>query len=290
MDPTSNNDVTSNMSIPTTTGSLENNMASTASVTIPAISTGSLGRPYPMSTFEELRALRLADIEATNNRIENMSSALMRRMENFQQHIESSVAWMHNEILSLSCAMQNRTNPMENQPAGIAEDSNVGRSNRGGEYNQQLRRDAMNNYTEHLPPQDRDIEAGPYPIRNAAPGPEMQALANSSPCDNYDIRQRLTNRAGNLYEQSRAADTKLWGAPKLTSPTFRGATPDRPIRYLHEINQYREALGPRYNFRIIIEQSLTGLAKEWWTIVEQSIETWEDFTVQFRRRFWIDFE
>ena len=63
-------------------------------------------------------------------------------------------------------------------------------------------------------------------------------------------------------------------------------------RYLYELNQYREALGPRYNFRIIIEQSLwpdlSGLAKEWWTIVEQAIETWEDFTVQFHRRFWND--
>ena len=80
----------------------------------------------------------------------------------------------------------------------------------------------------------------------------------------------------------------IWGAPKLISPTFRGITTDRPMRYLHELNQHREALGQRYNFRILIEQSLSGLAKEWWTIVGQSIEMWKDFTLQSRRRFWND--
>ena len=118
MESSSNNKTTPNTSISTTTLPLENPMVSTAAavpmVSTLAMSTGSLCRPNHTLAMEELRALRLADNDATNNRIENMSSALMRCMEIFQQHIESSVAWVLNEILNLSCAMQNFTNPMEN--------------------------------------------------------------------------------------------------------------------------------------------------------------------------------
>ena len=117
-----------------TTLPLENPMITTAPTVNPAMATGSVIRSDPSAAIEELRALRLTDNEATNNRIENMSSALMRRMEHFQQNIEASLAWVQTGVLNLSCAMQNLTNPMENQPAVIPNRDNVGTPLQGDVY------------------------------------------------------------------------------------------------------------------------------------------------------------
>ena len=94
MDTTSSNDTRTTSSLSDTTLRLVNPSITTAATVNPAMATGNVGRSYPSAAIEELRALRLTDNEATNNRIENMSSVLMRRMENFQQNIEASIAWV----------------------------------------------------------------------------------------------------------------------------------------------------------------------------------------------------
>lgn len=73
---------------------------------------------------------------------------------------------------------------------------------------------------------------------------------------------------------------------KLNVPQFKGITTDRPMRFLQELRRYRQALGPRYAFKIIIEQSLTSIAKEWWSLVENMVEDWDEFERHFLRRFW----
>lgn len=81
---------------------------------------------------------------------------------------------------------------------------------------------------------------------------------------------------------------KQWGTPKLITPTFRGYASERPMRFLSELDKYRQALGPQCNIKVIIEQSLTNLAKDWWRLVEDNVETWENFKEEFIQRFWND--
>ena len=72
---------------------------------------------------------------------------------------------------------------------------------------------------------------------------------------------------------------------KYVLPEFRGDT--SPIRYMHQIKQYWEAVEPKESdTHYLIERSLTGPPGDWWQIVKEDVGNFQTFLSKFSRRYW----
>lgn len=130
----------------------------------------------------------------------------------------------------------------------------------------------------------QDSYTGSY---RATPPPATRSTHGDEIPTEYqgDERRSDINNQGRLQ---RNPDPSAWGAPKLISPTYSGNTSERPIRFVEDLKQYKNALGPRYDFKIIVTQSLTGIAADWWKLAAYECSQWQNFEEQFIKRFWND--
>ena len=74
---------------------------------------------------------------------------------------------------------------------------------------------------------------------------------------------------------------------KLEIPTFEGGVYDKPIKYLNDLLEYFNATNiAQRMFRHVVRQSLRGPAGDWWELVQEKVQTINDFKTRFTERYW----
>lgn len=74
---------------------------------------------------------------------------------------------------------------------------------------------------------------------------------------------------------------------KFTPPTFEGRKFEQPMRYLRDLKAYLDVTdADQTEVKYIITQSLKGSASEWWHLVEDDVNSWKEFDLRFRTRYW----
>ena len=74
---------------------------------------------------------------------------------------------------------------------------------------------------------------------------------------------------------------------KLEIPTFKGAVYDKPMKFLNDLLQYFNAGNiTQRMFKHIVRQSLRGPAGDWWELVQENVQTINDFKTRFTERYW----
>lgn len=72
-------------------------------------------------------------------------------------------------------------------------------------------------------------------------------------------------------------------------PVFHARDTDKPLQFLSAINKYFQAVDPNGNdLHLILDQALQGTSQEWWSYVEGTVRTIDDFSQRFRERYWND--
>ncbi|XP_043276093.1 putative uncharacterized protein DDB_G0272516 [Venturia canescens] len=74
---------------------------------------------------------------------------------------------------------------------------------------------------------------------------------------------------------------------KIKPPTFDGSSNKRPIKFIKEFRHYCEVTNPTFTeMKYLLSQSLEKAAKEWWELVEDQVNSFEDIEKRFTNRFW----
>ncbi|XP_043271254.1 putative uncharacterized protein DDB_G0272516 [Venturia canescens] len=74
---------------------------------------------------------------------------------------------------------------------------------------------------------------------------------------------------------------------KIKPPTFDGSSNKRPIKFIKEFRHYCEVTNPTFTeMKYLLSQSLEKAAKEWWELVEDQVNSFEDVEKRFTNRFW----
>ncbi|XP_043287521.1 putative uncharacterized protein DDB_G0291812 [Venturia canescens] len=74
---------------------------------------------------------------------------------------------------------------------------------------------------------------------------------------------------------------------KIKPPTFDGSSNKRPIKFIKEFRHYCEVTNPTFTeMKYLLSQSLEKAAKEWWELVEDQVNSFEDVEKRFINRFW----
>ena len=74
---------------------------------------------------------------------------------------------------------------------------------------------------------------------------------------------------------------------KLDIPKYRGLENERPVRFLSEFDKYVNVVRPNFDQLLcLISQALLGDAKDWWYLQEAEIDSYDQFIVLFRERYW----
>ncbi|XP_043267681.1 putative uncharacterized protein DDB_G0272516 [Venturia canescens] len=74
---------------------------------------------------------------------------------------------------------------------------------------------------------------------------------------------------------------------KIKAPTFDGSSNKRPIKFIKEFRHYCEVTNPTFTeMKYLLSQSLEKAAKEWWELVEDQVNSFEDVEKRFINRFW----
>ena len=73
----------------------------------------------------------------------------------------------------------------------------------------------------------------------------------------------------------------------MAASTFQGEKFEKPIKFLKEMRRYLNPNEMSLNdMKIMLSQNLKGSAASWWYVVENSIQDFEDFEEQFKKKFW----
>ncbi|XP_043288815.1 homeobox protein 2-like [Venturia canescens] len=74
---------------------------------------------------------------------------------------------------------------------------------------------------------------------------------------------------------------------KIKAPTYDGSKEKRPMKFIREFRKYCEVINPTFTeMKYLIGQCLEKTAQEWWVLVEEEIDDFEDVETKFINRFW----
>lgn len=240
-------------------------------------------RTHHNSLTEWMKAIediRRADAIAIERRFNTFNEITTKRLDNIQNATQDSLRLFQAELKDIrSLLMHGIRNSESHSYPGTNPDNDAGplRSNFHADIRTSTNRNStvIESDAEH-----RTLNSHDYHIDNYFTDRREDNRVSSIPSNPYHAPQLCYTN-----ERSSVAD-KVWGAPKLTAPIFKGNNGERPMRFLQEFKKYCETLGPRYDFRALAEQSLCQIAREWWSLVEIEIRNWTDFEYYFTRRFW----
>ncbi|XP_043271896.1 G-quartet DNA-binding protein TGP1-like [Venturia canescens] len=74
---------------------------------------------------------------------------------------------------------------------------------------------------------------------------------------------------------------------KIKPPTYDGSERKRPMKFIKEFRRYCEVTNPTITeMKYLLGQCLEKAAKEWWVLIEDRVEDFEEVEKKFVERFW----
>ena len=113
------------------------------------------------------------------------------------------------------------------------------------------------------------------------------------------IRQQITQQETHQISQiayqadERMASTPNWshstGVKLIPPKRFKGTRQEKPLEFLRDLRKYIDCVDPNMQqAHYIISQNLEAEAKDWFHIIENTINDWKSFESAFKARFWND--
>ncbi|XP_043270477.1 probable cyclin-dependent serine/threonine-protein kinase DDB_G0292550 [Venturia canescens] len=74
---------------------------------------------------------------------------------------------------------------------------------------------------------------------------------------------------------------------KIKPPTYDGSEKKRPMKFIKEFRRYCEVTNPTVTeMKYLLGQCLEKAAKEWWVLIEDRVEDFDEVEKKFVERFW----
>lgn len=90
-----------------------------------------------------------------------------------------------------------------------------------------------------------------------------------------------------IDRRSQQQNGRVFPNLKLEKPSFSAALFDRPKTYLKQLRDYlRETHVLDEEIKIVIGQTLSGPASDWWEHVAESVTNYESFRLKFEEKYW----
>lgn len=124
---------------------------------------------------------------------------------------------------------------------------------------------------------------------NQAAAQEDQILANAETTkvlqtEIQQLRQQVEHIQGTAPNYPKEQERPRH---KYTIPRYEAKPDERPTKYLKELAKYCQTTRAQtWEYNSIINESLQGTAKEWWSAKNMNIVDLEEFETALKRRFW----
>ena len=104
---------------------------------------------------------------------------------------------------------------------------------------------------------------------------------------NDDLKRRI--KSLEKFEDDKYSDQRVetLKKPKIKAPLFSGEDGARPIKFLHDLENYLKAINAtNEDCMIYIQSTLTKTAAKWFYVHRENFQDFDTFVVHFEARFW----